>query len=63
MFVSFTHWPMWIQAAVVAPLALLVGAPMFGWWPKNAREWRYFGALLGCFAVFCIVVIGLLHHI
>jgi len=63
MVVPHSDWSTWLRVAVVAPLAFFVGAPVFGWWPKNTREWRLFGIVLACFTVFCVVMICAFHYV
>lgn len=61
MIAPLSGWPTWVRVAVIAPLAFAFSAPMFGWWPKNTREWRLFGSWLACFTLFCVVMICAFH--
>jgi hypothetical protein len=61
MIAALPEWPTWVRVAVIAPLAFAFGAPVYGWWPKNARDWRLFGTLLACFTVCSVAMICALH--
>ena len=62
MNVSPSDWPEWVRIVLLAPLAWFVGAMVSGWWPRNVREWRFFGIVTACFTVFCVVMICVFHY-
>jgi drug/metabolite transporter (DMT)-like permease len=62
MVAPYSEWPLWVRVAVLAPLALLAGAPEWGWWPRTVRQWRLFGIALACFTFFCLVMICAFHY-
>lgn len=62
MVVPNSEWPTWVRVVAAAPLAFFAGALCFGWWPKNTREWRFFGAALACFTAFSVLMICVFHY-
>ena len=53
MGIKIETWPMWLQIVVMVPHALLAGALLWLWWPReSAKQRRWFLALSAYFLLF-----------
>jgi len=62
MVLALSDSPAWVRILLLAPLAWFLGVVVSGWWPRSAREWRFFGVVAGVFTVLCVVTICVFHY-
>jgi hypothetical protein len=52
-----SHWPSWLQWAVVVPHAVAGFLMTWLWWPKSDREWGRFGYIAAYLFVFYLIFV------
>lgn len=62
MTAPYAELPTWLWVLSIAPFAFCMGTLVGGWWPKNSRQWRLWGATLAGFTAFCVVMICVFHY-
>jgi len=62
MAAPYSELPRWLLVLLVAPACFFGGALMFGFYPKNPRQWRLLGLGTAAFTIICVVAIGVFHY-